>query len=103
MPKVFEETLSKGGEFIFFASYISLENIKRAKEGGFTLIQLMCPTEILIKRNTQKDKNRQIEMSKNVAYQKKIERLNLPDIVINCANSPIQVAEELLAALEIHS
>lgn len=100
VPKVIESILLSNENFLFFTSYISPEDVLKAKEKGFRLIQLVCPRDVLIRRNAKKDEGRQYEMDRNLEYQSEIKNLKLVDKEIDCNKNLDEVLKELMDFLE---
>jgi hypothetical protein len=100
VPRVIENVLSKDDDFLFFTTYINPESIQYAKDKGFSLIQLLCSREILVRRNIKNDESRQHEMDKNLEYQLVIKNQKLVDKEIDCSKSPEEIIKVLMDFLE---
>jgi dephospho-CoA kinase len=99
LPKVIEEVINSTHEVIFFTSYISIEDIEKAKRMGFNVLQLYCDKEILISRNIKKDMSRQSEMERNIKYQDLLIQEGLADRRLE-ANG--EVKDIVLEILKVH-
>lgn len=97
LPRVIKEILAKDiPNYIFFTSYMSLNDLKEAKKNGYTIIQLFCSNDILVSRNILKDESREFEMRKNLEYQKDLENKNILDRRIDTNMKVEEIVEEIL-------
>jgi adenylate kinase family enzyme len=99
IPKVIDNIINKDENFIFFTTYISPSDIRKAKNAEFLFCQFNCPREVLISRNVDDDKGRQQEMDRNLEYQTEIREMGLVDKEIDCSKTledMVKVISELL-------
>jgi predicted kinase len=102
-PKVINRVLSQDN-LIFFtnADYFSVDDLKKAKEKGFKIIQLDLPLEKLQERNNHRIKEQNYSdlsqwLEGMVKYQQEIRDQNLIDYVID-ASSPTNIVAEKISS-----
>jgi len=95
VPKVIDEVINSKDRFIFFTSYISPKDIKRAKRKGFLFFQLSCSRKVLIDRNVNNEVGRQKEMDRNLRYQSEIRNIGLVDKELDCEKPTENLIESL--------
>ena len=100
-PKIIKDILNRN-EIIFFtnADYFSVDDLKKAKNKGFKIIQLDTKLDDLLTRNKLRIKEQGYQdMSKwlpgMVKYQEKIKNLGLIDETIK-TNEPVNIVVERL-------
>lgn len=105
-PQVIQEVLARE-KVIFFTNtdYFTEEDLKKAKERGFKIVQLNLSLGILMKRNKNRvEKEGYQDMSEwlkgMVAYQEKIEELGLVDHVLDGNQSTEKITQELQVLIE---
>ena len=100
-PKVIKGFLNKK-DVLFFTNtdYFSLDDLRKAKDKGFKIIQLELGLDELNKRNKNRVKNEGYDdLSKwlegMILYQKKIRNAGVVDIVIDASLSVERISEEI--------
>jgi hypothetical protein len=104
-PKMIDDVLGRD-EVIFFSNthYFTEEDLKKAQERGFRIIQLVVDKEEMIKRNRyRKEFEGYDDLSKYfddmISYQKEIYEKGLVDAVIDTNTSVEVIAVEFLRQL----
>ena len=102
VPQVIESVLNKD-KIIFFTNtdYFTFDDLQKAKQSGFKIIQLVLDRELLNKRNEQRIRNEGYEdLSKwfdgMLKYQKLLEKKGLVDNVIQAGQPSAETANEIL-------
>ncbi len=100
-PKVIKDLLNKG-DILFFTNtdYFSLDDLRKAKDKGFKIIQLELNLDELNKRNKSRVKNEGYDdlsgwLEGMVAYQEKIRNAGVFDITIDASQSVEKISEEI--------
>jgi adenylate kinase family enzyme len=90
---------------IFFTTYFGVEDLRRVKEGGFKVLQLMLEKDELLKRNITRMQGRESDATKdvenNLRLQDDIKKAGVIDKTI-FTNKPVaEVVSEILAYLTV--
>ena len=100
-PKVIAEILSKD-EIIFFTNtdYLSMEDLRLAKEKGFKIVVLDITREELLKRNNIRVESEGYQdqgqwFDGMLKYQQQLKESGLVDLVIDATLSTSQIVSEL--------
>ena len=100
-PKIIKGLLNER-DILFFTNtdYFSLDDLRKAKDKGFKIIQLEIELDELNKRNKNRVKNEGYDdLSKwlegMTLYQKKIRNAGVVDIVIDASLSVERISEEI--------
>ena len=100
-PKVVKDLLNRG-DVLFFTNtdYFSLDDLRKAKNKGFKIIQLELSLDELNKRNKNRVKKEGYDdLSKwfegMVVYQEKIRNAGVVDIVVDASQSLERISEEI--------
>jgi dephospho-CoA kinase len=101
VPKIIKGILSEDSDFLFFTTYISPEDIHKAKKNGFLIIQLTCPREVLVSRNIKNNKISYHEMDRNLGYQVELMNNKLVDIALDSSNSPKEIISGLATYINL--
>ncbi len=100
-PKVIKDLFNKE-DVLFFTNtdYFSLDDLRRAKDKGFKIIQLELDLDELNKRNENRIKDEGYDdlsewLEGMVAYQENIRKAGIVDIVIDGNLSVEKISEEI--------
>ncbi len=103
-PQIIEDVLSRS-DVIFFTNtdYFSIQDLRHAKEKGFTIVQLNIELQELFMRNTLRVKNEGYDdisqwLPGMCKYQKQIFDVGLVDYKIDATKSTTRIATEIVAA-----
>ena len=101
-PKVIENVLKKE-KIIFFTNtnYFAVADLRRAKQKGFKIIQLVLDKEQMMKRNEQRVRNEGYEDHSKwfdgmLKYQEELREKGLVDKVIQTGQPTSNIVKELL-------
>jgi guanylate kinase len=100
-PQILEKIL-KESSIIFFTntSYFSIQELREAREKGFTIIQLEVSLEVLKQRNIERQNegydNLEQYLEGMVEYQEILKKENLVDYIVNAEQTVENVISELL-------
>jgi len=104
-PKVIKDLLNKK-DVLFFTNtdYFSLDDLRKAKDKGFKIIQFELNLDELNRRNKNRVKNEGYDdlsewFEGMVVYQEKIRNAGAVDIVIDASLSVERISEEIQRAL----
>lgn len=100
-PKVIKDLLNRE-DILFFTNtnYLSLNDLREAKDKGFKIIQLELNLDELNKRNKNRVKKEGYDdlsewFERMVVYQEKIRNAGVVDIVIDANQSVEKISEEI--------